>query len=291
MRLTLRVVLLAILFLTACAKTDKKRLLTDGKPPLPKPILSSLSGPSYVEVEFSGIISHVIAGTTRRAVLVRDLGGGHVPLLTLPLVYKTAIEDVMGGTCEPHFSYPQCSIPLNNVALRIVSGDDAVPQPRYSLADFVAEPTIPHLKRWIEQAELHDDVLDDFPDTPNGPVAAWFSLDAGEAIPTPFAKCKGNFPDEPMRRFNRFVTLSLFTRQKAELQVKRSRNADWERVRLGATRVFLRVSNDPKKPTDPHFHLFGNLADPPKAIPNVIPEKDCTEGVGTVPGCSNSTWP
>jgi len=287
MRLAFRVVVLLLVCLFAACRGRKPVQTLDKQ--LPGPILSTLVGPTYVEVEFSGIISHVRSGSTRRAILVAD--ASHKPRLTVASVYKTAIENVTGRTCTPHLSYAQCTVDIKGLVLRIVSSDASVPRPApFALTDFTADPTIPHLGDFGVNS-LHTDVLDDFPDEANTPVASWFSLNGGEAKPQPFI-CKGSFPSQPPRRFNKWVTLILSTREKAELQIKTSKNAQWESIRLEARRVFFRVSNDPDDPTKPHFHLFGKLNDPPIAnFPEVTPEQYCTEGVGTVPGCSNSTWP
>jgi len=290
-RLVYPFLLLVLLFTNTCRdrEGDEKRAAAVSSTGL-SVSRSSLAGPSLVEVEFRGIISHVTSGNIHRAVLVSD--SAHTPLLTMPISYRAQLEALFPGKVIDGDRSDECSLKIRGMTLRIVGTDGLPPVNRLQQVDF-GNPPVPHLKAMYVDP-LHDDVINAFPATTDR-VAAWFDLNGGEALPTKFKKCLGRFDNNPnYQEFNKFVALTMFTSTRAQLRVHTSANTEVV-LPLGATRVQMRISNNPLDPNElkkPHFHLFKYLAkDPPNNFPNVIPAGDCVAEIGTVAGCSNSAWP
>ena len=288
-----RVIFVLALVVAACVPKKKQeyRMGVVGEPALQTPTMSSVTGPALVEVEFFGVIAHVKSGNIRRAVIVND--AAHEPLLTMPKVYKAQLEALFGASAVVcHESKPECTVPIKGMTLRVVGIDDAAPFSGYQKG-----PNYDDLVDGLYGmgvTNLHADVTNPFPSS-NGPVAGWFELNGGEVTPTKL-RCRAKFPSGNYKQFNKFLRLSLFTRTKPRLEVKKSAAGRWLQLPLNATRVQMRISNYPQNQADltnPHFHLFGKLNDPEVAIPDPTPEnsQDCINGVGTVPGCSNSQWP
>lgn len=260
-----------------------------GLEPLPAPSLSSLPGPSLVEIDFYGIISHLKSGNVHRAVLVDDTS--HEAQLTLPIDYENELQAFFGSAAVST-NGPEASVSIKGMALQLVGTDGASPITGYK-KDSSFDPQVPKLGGYIPLANLRTDATGAFP---SGKVSAWFELNGGKFVSIPF-KCKAKLPtDSDFREFNRYVRGSFLTDTKAKLQIKRSAGAAWQDFPLQASFVRIKITNgDPEDPNS-HFHLFAALStDTALNIPDPVLDMNQPEckvgGIGTVPGCSNSQWP
>jgi hypothetical protein len=298
-----RIAVCLIVLIAACSKqessstetTDRSNKAQPGAAaagvlePLPAPSLSSLPGPSLVEIDFYGIISHLKSGNVRRAVLVDD--SSHEALLTLPIDYENELQAFFGSAAVST-NGPEVSVSIKGMALQLVGTDGRSPISGYQ-KDSSFDPQVPGLGGYIPAARLQPGATGAFP---AAPVSAWFELNGGEFVSIPF-KCKAKLPtDSAFREFNRYVRGSFVTNTKAKLQIKRSATAAWQDFPLQASFVRIKITNgDPADPKS-HFHLFAALStDTALNIPDPVLDMTQPEckvgGIGTVPGCSNSQWP
>jgi hypothetical protein len=257
--------------------------------PLPAPSMSSVPGLSLVEVDFYGIVCHLKWGNVHRAVLIDD--ASHKASLTLPVDYESELKSFFGSTAVST-NGSESSVSIKGMVLQLVGTDGRPPISGFQ-KDPAFDPQVPGLGGYIPAAKLTSEATGAFP---TGVVSAWFELNGGEFVSTPF-KCKAKLPtDSAFREFNKYVRGSFFTDTKAKLQIKRSATSAWEDFPLHASRVRIKISNGDQNDPNSHFHLFKYLStESGLQIKDPEPDKDSAEckvgGIGTVPGCSNSQWP
>lgn len=251
--------------------------------------------PSWVRVEFRGLITHIVDGSFRRAVLLK--ADGHGPKLTLPVAYKKQLAAIFKSPPPDCGTDPEkCTVTITGAGLRLVGTNGELPTNQLDVSDHDFRETVPKLGPYISFGDFKPGVDDEIP---TDPVTAYFVINRGEYDVVPFDR-PGKFVGQGITPKNQLfagtVILKLTFPTQAVLQV-RTAGKEWnqQEITLAGGITLISVSNetdDAQPPSHGHFKLFENLSTKtPGFLPNIEWSGKCAEPCGGVPGCGNTQWP
>ena len=258
-----------------------------------------LVGGSIVQVDFEGLVSHVIpmnaAVTTDRAVVMKDDPKHlHSFVLIIPPVNQSEADLEFIGTDVDCTSDPNAGCLITGIKPVTLTVPDmkAALETALSFATFV--PSLDDANGSpIDPGDLHADLALAVPKSAS-PFLAYFNFTGGTLSAVPYCG-RGAFDrgiNLVQRRFGRVVTLFGTTTADAQLVVDDGTTTKTFTFQH-PDHVFIKLRNMPTNPgvKADHFPIYNNVFKAGKAnLPEVNDDEACNPK-GTVVGCSNSQWP
>jgi hypothetical protein len=206
-----------------------------------------------VSIEFFGLITHILGGKTRRAVLVRN--DHHTPSMHIPAnrITEEDLKEIWpNGECDKQW----CTAPLDGWAVRFASEGSPIAQPASVTPEGSFRETVPHLAK-VTGSEtgpthkkfktVHSDVTSPKPPKPRARIFAWVELPPGSLSATEYpwtAKFDPDYEHKGPRRFGREIHFKSFITQPTVEVANGSTAGEWIPVPLrGSGELTLKICN------------------------------------------------
>ncbi|HXH94040.1 MAG TPA: hypothetical protein VNN25_20865 [Thermoanaerobaculia bacterium] len=260
------------------------------------PVVTPTSAGSFVQVDFEGLIAHVVPDTgaakPRAVVLADDKIHLHAFLIEIPPINEAESELDFIGADHPCVPFAGCSITsINNGIALTIEGLAPGLTKSTSFKTFV--PSLSDaFGTAIPEASLNADLKN--PTPTSGDFLAYFDYTGGTLSAVPYCGLGAFKNTGTPRRFVDVVTLIGETTSPAQLKVTNAAGVTKTFTFKDPDYIRILLRNMPINPAamSDHFPIYAKLFASSAGVK--LPEVDHSLACppkGTVVGCSDSTWP